>query len=55
MKNIKLKMPHKRVDTRFEFVKKPLFGSETTTVTTTTSQGDPTNTCTTILTTTHFI
>jgi hypothetical protein len=54
MKNTKIKLPAKNVEARYNAVKNNFFGSETT-LTTATSQGDPTNMCTTILTTTHFI
>jgi hypothetical protein len=55
MKNTKIKIPATRVESRYTAVKSNLLAYDTTTATTTTSQGDPTNMCTTILTTTHFI
>ncbi|PWK72909.1 hypothetical protein LX99_04239 [Mucilaginibacter oryzae] len=53
MNNQKLALPKKNVSKIYSMVAKSRKGSDT--ITTTTSQGDPTNTCTTILTTTHFI
>jgi hypothetical protein len=51
MKNPKIKMPAMQVATRYGSVKNSFFDCETSS----TSVGDPTNSCTTILTTTHFI
>ena len=45
-------MPKKKVITRYQFKTGKFSTTETTTAT---SQGDPTNTCTTILTSTHFV
>ncbi len=43
-------LPAKKVTTRYHFKTWSFLPTETTT----TSQGDPTNTCTTITTTTHY-
>lgn len=51
MKNLKL--PKMQAITRYKFGGGSFFPTETTTATT--SQGDATNTCTTILTSTHFV
>ncbi|QXV63744.1 hypothetical protein INP83_11560 [Mucilaginibacter sp. 21P] len=50
MQNSKIKLPEKKANIRFTFkAGMPLIATSTR------SQGDPTNTCTTILTTTHFM
>ncbi len=51
MKNYKFKIPAKQVLTRYGAVQNGYFDCGTSS----TSVGDPTNSCTTILTTTHFI
>ncbi len=51
MKNKKIKMPAKLVSTRYEMVMTTFIDCEGSV----TSVGDPTNYCTTILTTTHFV
>jgi hypothetical protein len=51
MNNLKIKLPKKSIFTLYQFKT----GNHRSPDTTTQSQGDPTNTCTTIFTTTHFI
>jgi hypothetical protein len=48
----KLSFPQKTVNSLYQISEFKKGSPETTT---TTSQGDPTNTCTSILTTTHFV
>lgn len=54
MKKIKFKLPTKSVNTIYSYANMGFAGADTS-MTATTSQGDPTNSCTTILTTTHFV
>ncbi len=51
MKTSKIKLPKKNVTTVYSYQNSITNGPDTTA----TSQGDPTNGCTTILTTTHFV
>lgn len=51
MSNKKIKLPKSTVNKVYNMVSHVKSGGDTTT----TSQGDPTNGCTTILTTTHYI
>ncbi len=57
MKNSVNNLPLKKTQTLYHFVKVgsgKSFDRPTETTTVTTSQGDPGNTCTTLITTTHF-
>lgn len=51
MKTSNIKLPKKTVSTRFSYVNNVTNSSNETT----NSQGDPTNTCTTVYTTSHFV
>jgi hypothetical protein len=51
MSNLKIKLPEQCISTLYQFQSWDQKGQDTTTQ----SQGDPTNYCTTILTTTHFV
>jgi hypothetical protein len=58
MKNSVINLPKKETQTLYHFVKAGsgnVFKTSDTCTTTTTSQGDPENTCTTLITTTHFM